>query len=520
VAQHNVLTDYSQSVHGRGLEEKGLLPSAICIDCHASHMVLGKDDERSTVHKHNIAATCATCHRGIFKQYIKSVHYPGEEEHEERLPDCADCHSSHTIGETGQDQFLNEVTFQCGSCHEHLAETYLETMHGKAYTLGALDAAKCSDCHGAHESLSHNNPESTVGFRNIVTTCQQCHEDANMRFTGYLTHATHHDPVQYPILYWTYWAMTTLLVSVFMFFGLHTAMWLPRSFKMWRQRRKHGKEEDTRYFIMRFTSVQRWTHFFVIVSFLTLALTGMMLKFSTMPWAIFLSKVLGGVHNAGNLHRFAAVITFGYFVAHLVSLAVLKNKKRLTLKELLLGPNALMFNRKDLDDFIGTIKWFWGRGPRPAYGRWTYWEKFDYLAVFWGVAVIGLSGLMLWFPEFFTKFVPGVVINVATIIHSDEALLAVGFIFTIHFFNTHLRPEAFPMDTVIFTGMAPYKEYAKERPEAIKDLKKNGLLRKMVVTRQITRRRAVMIRAFGYTALGIGVLLIALIIYSVLFGYK
>ena len=90
------------------------------------------------------------------------------------------------------------------------------------------------------------------------------------------------------------------------------------------------------------------------------------------------------------------------------------------------------------------MKWFVGMGPRPQYGRWTYWEKFDYFAVFWGIAVIGSTGLTLWFPVFFTRFLPGSFINVATIIHSDEALLATGFIFTVHFFNTHLRPEKFP----------------------------------------------------------------------------
>jgi hypothetical protein len=127
---------------------------------------------------------------------------------------------------------------------------------------------------------------------------------------------------------------------------------------------------------------------------------------------------------------------------------------------------------------------------------------------------------MLWFPEFFTRFVPGWVLNVATIIHSDEALLAVGFIFTIHFFNTHLRPEAFPMDTVIFTGVAPFKDYKHERPEAVEELKESGDLRKMVFTSQISRRRAVIIRIFGYTALGVGLILVGLIIYSVLFGYK
>ncbi len=113
-----------------------------------------------------------------------------------------------------------------------------------------------------------------------------------------------------------------------------------------------------------------------------------------------------------------------------------------------------------------------GQGPRPAYGRWTYWEKFDYFAVFWGVAVIGASGLMLWFPKVFSRVLPGWLINAAFIVHSDEALLAVGFIFVFHFFNTHLRPESFPMDPVIFTGVAPFKDYKQERPRAIEDLKK------------------------------------------------
>ncbi|MFQ5583857.1 MAG: cytochrome C, partial [Calditrichia bacterium] len=133
----------------------------------------------------------------------------------------------------------------------------------------------------------------------------------------------------------------------------------------------------------------------------------------------------------------------------------LKRDKKIPFRKFLFGPDSMMFNRQDLKDFGATMKWFLGPGPKPSYGRRTYWEKFDYFAVFWGVAVIGLSGLMLWFPEYFTNLLPGWFINIAQIIHSDEALLAVGFIFTIHFFNTHLRPESFPMDLVIFTGLVP-----------------------------------------------------------------
>ncbi len=520
LAEVDAYTDYSQSVHGRGLVVKGLLPSAVCTDCHTAHQVLKHDNPRSSVYKKNVPATCAACHRGIYKDYIKSAHFSTDDKKMQELPTCTNCHSSHTISTVTQDKFMTEVTQTCGSCHTDLSESYLETMHGKAYRLGYLESAKCSDCHTAHKIRPVSDPNSSVSMYHIVETCQQCHQDANERFTGYLTHATHHDPVKYPILYYTYWAMTILLISVFSFFGIHTLLWLPKSFKQMLRRKKEEKELVTRYYIRRFERPHRITHLFVILSFLTLALTGMMLKFSGMPWAKTLAETIGGVIAAGTLHRIAAMITFGYFISHLYLLIKKKQQTKKGFFEFFLGKNSMMFNKKDIKDFWATMKWFLGRGPKPNYGRWTYWEKFDYFAVFWGVAVIGLSGLMLWFPEFFTNWLPGWLINVATIIHSDEALLAVGFIFTVHFFNTHLRPESFPMDKVIFTGLVPLEEYKKERPEEYERLKRTGLLRKVVVKDYVPKQWDRIISFFGYLFLTIGIILIILIIFSELIGYK
>lgn len=517
--QGHVYVDYSTSVHGLGLVNKGLLPSAVCTDCHNTHLILNNKDPSSTVYYKNVAATCASCHRGIYIDFVKSIHHPSQIETEEKLPTCEDCHSAHRIKEIEQSKFVREVTQQCGSCHKDLAETYSETMHGKAYTLGYLRVAKCSDCHGAHNILRVDNPNSTVGFNNVVKTCRKCHPDANRRFTGYLTHATHHDKAKYPVLYFTFWAMTSLLIGVFTFFGLHTLLWLPRSFQHLKKKKKAAKVHK-RYYIQRFSRAQRITHIFVILSFLGLALTGMMLKFAAMPWAKYLAELLGGVEVAGTIHRFSAVITFGYFFAHLASLFKVKRQKKISFKKLIFGSNSMWFKKKDFKEFVGSVKWFLGMGPRPQYGRWTYWEKFDYFAVFWGVAIIGISGLMLWFPEFFTNLLPGWLINVATIIHSDEALLAVGFIFTIHFFNTHLRPESFPIDPVIFTGVVPLDEYKEDRPQEYQELKESGRLKKKVVLREISPQRMLAVRIFGYTFLTLGIALIVLIIYSMLFGYQ
>lgn len=271
--------------------------------------------------------------------------------------------------------------------------------------------------------------------------------------------------------------------------------------------------------VVRFTRLNRTLHIFMIVSFISLALTGMSLKFSYTGWAVFLSHFFGGFESAGYIHRFAAVVMVAVFIIHLVDIVRMRKKESLSWKELILGENSLLFNKKDLRDFIASIKWFIGKGERPEYGRWTYWEKFDYFAVFWGIFVIGSTGLTLWFPEFFTQFMPGWVINVTTIIHSDEALLATGFIFTIHFFNTHLRPEKFPMDIVIFTGRIPLEEFKLDRPAEYKELLKKGQLENYLAEPypEIVIKA---IRFFGWTALTIGFSIVIGIIYAMLFAYR
>ncbi len=277
------------------------------------------------------------------------------------------------------------------------------------------------------------------------------------------------------------------------------------------------KENPKEIYIERFDSFSRFLHVLVIISFLLLALTGMTIKFAGSPVFQTISKILGGYKVTGVLHRFAAVITILYFVLHLGYLLNKLIKQKLTIKELLSGEDSLVPNKNDFRDFYKTVKWFLGLGPRPEYGRWTYWEKFDYFAVFWGVAVIGLSGMLLWFPEFFTGLgIPGWMINVATIIHSDEALLATGFIFTVHFFNTHFRPEKFPMDTVIFTGTITLKELKEERSKQYKYLLNNNELEN-VIAKPPPAKLLRSARIFGFTALATGVILILLIIYTLIF---
>jgi cytochrome b subunit of formate dehydrogenase len=210
----------------------------------------------------------------------------------------------------------------------------------------------------------------------------------------------------------------------------------------------------------RFNVFHRFIHLVMMITFIGLALTGLPLKYPNAFWAKGLMLLWGGVKGAGMIHRWCAGITFGYFALHLLWVFYCL----LILKEKLLGPDSIVPSWKDFQDLYHHIRYFLGKGSPPELGRFTYWEKFDYWAVFWGIAFIGGSGLVLWFPEFFSRFLPGVLFNIAYTIHSDEALLAVGFIFIVHLYNAHFRAGVFPLDRSIFTGKIDAKEMMERHP--------------------------------------------------------
>jgi len=520
-AAPDIVQSYTDSTHGKGLMESGLVVTATCADCHGSHGERPPSDPLSSVHPDNVPGTCGQCHFGILEMFKTSVHWSGNTETDSELPTCESCHTSHTIGRIDQEDFRFEMMSQCGGCHESETETFFDTFHGKVSRLGSSTAAKCHDCHGTHGILPSSDPESTLGRDNVVETCAQCHPGSNRRFAGYLTHATHHDAEKYPFLFWTFWGMTTLLVGTLTFALLHTLAWLFRlwlSRDEWRAHKALSKANNKKLY-QRFTRYNRFLHLFMMLSFMTLALTGMALKFSYTGWAQGLAWMLGGFQTTGALHRLGAVVLIVVFIVHLAKVRSEKLREGKTWWQVLSGPSSILFNFRDVKEAWQSIKWFLGLGPRPRYGRYTYWEKFDYFAVLWGIIIIGGTGLVLWFPELFTRVLPGWSINVATIIHSDEALLAVGFIFTIHFFNTHFRPDKFPIDPVIFTGRTTVDELKYDKPREYEHLVESGRLEEHLVE-PVPRKLERAYKIFGFSALGLGLILIGLIIYAMIFGYQ
>lgn len=234
-----------------------------------------------------------------------------------------------------------------------------------------------------------------------------------------------------------------------------------------------GEKPAARYYL-RFSMAQRYLHGIFVVTFLGLALTGMPLRFSHAGWSLAFASAVGGFGTILFFHKLSAAIMSVAFVTHVANLGYRVVFKREF--SLVWGSDSMVPRWKDITDFFGNLRYFLWLGPKPKFDRYAYWDKVDYWAVFWGMAIIGLSGYAMWFPQFFVKFIPGSWLNIALLIHGEEAILAVGFIFAIHFFNTHLRPQNFPMDETIFTGRQTEQELKERHPEEYARLVKTGQL--------------------------------------------
>jgi cytochrome b subunit of formate dehydrogenase len=502
----DMMQGYLSSEHARALLVSGLVSAPACSDCHGSgHDIQPGADATATISHTRIPETCGKCHTGILSQWRDSAHGALWLHGGTNGPVCTTCHQAHAIKPPQSVAMRQAFPGDCGDCHTEYYKSFRDTLHGKATLLGESAAAMCSDCHTAHQNLPAADPRSSVNPARLAATCGKCHQgQVTASFLTFDPHADPSNPNRNAYLHWVWLLMTVLLLGVFGFFGLHDLLWLQRTLvgKL-RGEYREARPGSGRY-VRRFTTTQIWVHVTVVVSFLVLAATGLPLKYASARWAPGLMALLGGPHSAGILHRIAAVVTFGYFGWHLVTALyqmIVRHERGY-----LWGPRSMVPQPSDVRAFVANIAYFLYLRPQPQFDRWTYWEKFDYLAVFWGVAIIGFTGLMLWFPGFFTHFLPGWTLNAAYIAHSDEALLATGFIFLFHYFHTHLRPETFPMDTVIFTGRMSLERFEKERPLEYHRLVAANRL-DSVLTSAPTRTELVRAYIFGFAAVAIGVAL-------------
>jgi cytochrome b subunit of formate dehydrogenase len=243
--------------------------------------------------------------------------------------------------------------------------------------------------------------------------------------------------------------------------------------------------------VKRFSFWARATHAVLATSVFGLVLSGMPLRYPGTFWAKALFAVWSGADGAGAWHRVFAVGFMSAGAMHVLGVIAGIASGRFPK---IFGPDGIMLRPTDVRHLVENLRYLRGRGPRPEFGRFTYLEKFDYFAEIWGLLVIGLSGLVMWFPARAAGVLPGWAVNAAVI------------------FNTHLRPEVFPVDEVIFSGDLPLHEVRDRYPGWYSRLMAEGSGRVLPERGRSRRPAAIVSGAF----LSVGLVMLVMVMLAAL----
>lgn len=523
---------YRQAFHARPNKDDPTFQNATCHECHDSHFFNVPTDKNSPAYvawRKSVPAMCGVCHEDQIEYYESSVHGVALLKKEgAKSAICTDCHTTHEMTGAYWRVFKQKSSDRCGACHPHKLKTYRGTYHGQVTQLGEIHTAKCFDCHESHRTLPAKDPNATIHPDNRLKTCQNCHDgkDLPLATAGFASVDPHaHDGAydRYPQFWIASRFMSLLLWGVLAFFWVHAALWYYRERREQREQRERNTSPSVSSDALAVSSVQVTGHFYrfpriwriihlvVVLMVMVLILTGMTLLNAHTAWAVWMVSFLGGVEPMGWIHRVAALGLVTLFLVHLVY--VVQRLLR-TPSFAWLGPDSLIPNKGDFVACRDMFRWFVGRGPKPQFDRWTYYEKFDYWAIFWGVTVMSISGLLLGYPHIAGQYLEGWVFNVAVLVHGEEAFLATLFLFTVHFFNNHVRPNTWPPpNLVMFTGTQSLETLKREHPAHFERLLAEGTLAQQCVEVP-SRARTVGAKVLGWVLLVCGLSLLGFVVHG------
>jgi cytochrome b subunit of formate dehydrogenase len=229
---------------------------------------------------------------------------------------------------------------------------------------------------------------------------------------------------------------------------------------------------------IRFDITQRIEHFVFLISFSTLGITGLPQKFASSPISLALIRLFGGIEATRLIHHVAAAIMLIVSVFHILSLMyrvfVLRCKF------------SMMPWIDDIKHVLQDIGYYLGiRKQKAQYGRFSYAEKVEYLAVVWGTVLMAITGFMMWNPISTTRLLPGEAIPAAKVAHGYEAILAVAAIIIWHFYNVHIKH----LNKSIFTGKLTREEMEHEHPSELEQIE-SGENDKPIPLRLLRKRQS------------------------------
>jgi formate dehydrogenase gamma subunit len=536
--------EFAESAHGRAAKA-GDPDAPGCESCHgAVHSIEGSAEPGAPVTKQHVAATCAKCHSNLnfvarhkmpivhpVEQYLNSVHGQAVAQGK-NAASCSDCHGAHAILPANDARSrVNhwQVAGTCATCHQEIAKTYFESVHGQAMKAGMHDAPVCTDCHGEHLILPPKNPASPVSVANVsAETCGRCHGDARL--------AQRHDlPTdRVPSYADSYHGLafregSLRAANCASCHGVHNIFRSndPRStVNVANVGKTCGKchQGVDATFVMSPVHVQtstgpahpvvqsiRWIYWLLIP--LTLAfmvLHNLLDLLAKMRRGV--SRVAPGEHvvrmnlwfriaHWGVMFSFPTLVYTGFALKypeqwwarpllqweehtafrgslHRAAAVVLIAATLYHFAHLAVNRRDRAFLRamlpkwQDVSDLFAVLSFNLGFRPdEPRFAKFNYAEKLEYWAFLWGTVVMTLSGFLLWFNNFALRHFPKWVSDAATAVHWYEALLATCSILLWHFYMVIFDPLVYPMDLAWLTGKVSAEHYRHSRPEYYRLLK-------------------------------------------------
>ncbi len=468
------LAHYQASVHGESNGSGD--PAATCTDCHGVHDLQHAQHPESTINHFNLAETCGECHQQEADEYRGSIHGQAVAIGITDSPTCNHCHDEHLTrrssdpeSETSPARIARDL---CGDCHINpdmnakygltagVVESYLDSYHGWAVDQGGNLVATCVDCHTTHDIRSPLDPVSSIHKENVTATCGACHERSNDEFARSYTHASAlaarapHD-----------WAQLIYigLISVVLG-GMAVHNLIVARYEILKHRARRKAEE----YIVRWTGVERIQHLVLMTSFIGLAITGFALR-SPDSWWVELIGLSGHESVRANLHRALAIILTVASIYH-VFWILLTRRGRSSLAAIAPRPRDFLEFPQNMAFHLGL------REERPRHHRYDYTQKAEYWALIWGTVIMALTGLILWFPDLFTHWMPAWTVRVAAVVHYYEAILAVAAIIIWHLFYVVFMPSEYPMSTIWLDGRMPAHEWKTMHADEYAELGEGEIL--------------------------------------------